>query len=719
MKLPTRLLGALMLTIVIASAERAQAARGEFPAVKPLMAARVTAMEREIASLILRRTDTPAAQQAVVDLQIDLRVLERWLLVQASDAPAESDHQIQTYLRSYQMATAATALEDLLRQSPKALTHTQSEAMVKLHQITYNLPDFKNPKSGDAKGQPTLDSVCQEVGAAMLNVVSPQPVDPATVPQMRPRKVLRSAITATAPEPPGEGPRTVDQMMHDLLRAAVSVPVRQQLLALASQATAAASEPGADSDAALLKKTLGDAVTLATGMASNTAIPQATREAIDGQLAEGLALFSDPRTRSAGQTRIDGLSQYRQLMSRVSRLPLTPEQRQAFSPAFGYAQNNVEQGGRVLAAIDQYLALTTTFSAIPKRDNTPANLKNATDAAQKQFESQRDAFNASATALGGATFSAGPDNLEGNLKDMQQALDLYETIYDLPPALEILNVYKPRPFGAIETRAVKACVNVTTTAPKALGHAEAQKFLTDIVKLARSADELVQHSVGASVPQSISVYYAGGQLTEFEAKCNKMIGELASQLAAGVEMDKAKLARLQAAREIEDGLRNAIAFDASLQGLAPFQRWADWQMTAEQLRTLCTPYQQAMSSAISGMIGDAPDPVDRFIKLQPAYVPLMKFIAAEAGYAQECAALPVGFGAEVAKLMTPMDGRLFYMERYVSYATAMWGSAQSDADAASAVANALNRRLSRELHLGGKGTPTGYVALRRPSETPR
>jgi len=144
--------------------------------------------------LILHRADTPAAQQPMLDLQIDLRILERWLLVQASNADPESERQVQAYLRSYQMGVASAQMQDLLKLTPnRAMTHTQSDAMVRLHQITYNLPDVKTPKEKgqDDKDPLTIDQVCHDTGEAMLNIASAQPVDAKTVPLMRPKAVLR------------------------------------------------------------------------------------------------------------------------------------------------------------------------------------------------------------------------------------------------------------------------------------------------------------------------------------------------------------------------------------------------------------------------------------------------------------------------------------------------------------------------------------------------
>ena len=205
MNLRPHLLPLIASFILTASAIAAEPAT--FPAVKPLMAERVASIEHDIAALILHRAETPAAQQPVVDLQIDLRILERWLLLQASDAKPESEQQIQAFLRSSQLATASDGLEDALKQSVShAMTHTQSEAMLRLHQLTYNLPDGKGTASADGKPALTLDDVCRQTGEAMLDVISPQPIDPKAVPVMRPHQVFKPAHAGQAPEP-ADGPR--------------------------------------------------------------------------------------------------------------------------------------------------------------------------------------------------------------------------------------------------------------------------------------------------------------------------------------------------------------------------------------------------------------------------------------------------------------------------------------------------------------------------------
>jgi lactam utilization protein B len=68
-------------------------------------------------------------------------------------------------------------------------------------------------------------------------------------------------------------------------------------------------------------------------------------------------------------------------------------------------------------------------------------------------------------------------------------------------------------------------------------------------------------------------------------------------------------------------------------------------------------------------------------------------------YVEPCSALPIGFGAQVAALMTPMDRQPFGTERYVSYAASLWNACLGDPDLSTAVAHGINARLDHDLHL--------------------
>jgi len=83
----------------------------------------------------------------------------------------------------------------------------------------------------------------------------------------------------------------------------------------------------------VLNKALADGVDLAKGLSGTTAFSQQARGEIETQLSEGLALFNDTRTRTAGQKRIEQLGQYRDVLNRIGRSSLSPDQRAALGPA--------------------------------------------------------------------------------------------------------------------------------------------------------------------------------------------------------------------------------------------------------------------------------------------------------------------------------------------------------------------------------------------------
>ena len=94
----------------------------------------------------------------------------------------------------------------------------------------------------------------------------------------------------------------------------------------------------------MLYSMLGQAVNLAKGLQANTAVSAENRAAIETQLAEGLALYSDPRTRDAGKSRIDSLGTYRQVLSRIGKMGLTREQVTHLSQGLAWASAAGDSG---------------------------------------------------------------------------------------------------------------------------------------------------------------------------------------------------------------------------------------------------------------------------------------------------------------------------------------------------------------------------------------
>src|SRR5260370_20205607 len=246
-------------------------------------------------------------------------------------------------------------------------------------------------------------------------------------------------------------------------------------------------------------KMRGDGVDLAKGLGGTTAFTQVARAEIETQLSEGLALYADPRTRSAGQVRIDQLSQYRNVMNRISRSSLSAEQRAALGPAFAFAQTHPEAAAKVLDVVDEYAAACAEYDALPKRGNPVANLRKATEEAARLVEGARQGFIASTRDLGSGGLAVTPEGLAEQEAELHSLIDLYTALDGMQKTLETLNGYKPRPFGGIEARVQKAAL-AAPAAFKSYARTDAMRALLEIAELAKLSAALGDRSLAAVAP---------------------------------------------------------------------------------------------------------------------------------------------------------------------------------------------------------------------------
>src|SRR5688572_5122577 len=65
-----------------------------------LLTERAAALEGEIATLLQRRPDASPEQGPLLDVQTDLRIIARWFLTRAAEAPPGSDLHASGYLRA-------------------------------------------------------------------------------------------------------------------------------------------------------------------------------------------------------------------------------------------------------------------------------------------------------------------------------------------------------------------------------------------------------------------------------------------------------------------------------------------------------------------------------------------------------------------------------------------------------------------------------------------
>ncbi len=181
------------------------------------------------------------------------------------------------------------ALEAIFEKGGK-FTPTQGGAITAMHQMSFVLPDAKGAKDKDKD----VDEMSRKIGSLILGAGG---MEPRTVVLPRPTAV-REAATPARPAPAARPVLTVAQMTEEARRLNVSLPLRQQILALAAfAAQPRTGEQVKDREIALMTQLLTDSLELGRAMASNTAITPDARTPMEAQLTEAIALYMDPRTR--------------------------------------------------------------------------------------------------------------------------------------------------------------------------------------------------------------------------------------------------------------------------------------------------------------------------------------------------------------------------------------------------------------------------------------
>lgn len=642
--------------------------------VKLLLADELNQLDREIASRMIRRADYPPARRGRIELEIDLRILERAVVASAADARFESNEQAAAWLRARQFRDAVRSFEEAKSQDSTAGTPSQQEAMGQLHKLSY-------APAGAS------DDFCKSAALALANAVNPSPVGPNALPPMRPKPI--SNVEATKDHAP-----TVGELSDEVHRlAAISGTLRQQLLNLASLA-------GAEKDDKTLTTLLAQSVALARGLQSNTAVGPEARIGIETQLAEGIVLFTDPRTRDAGKSRVESLSQYRQTLGRIGKLGLSREQTDQLAPAFTWAQANPDAGGaRLLTTIEQYFDACAQWDALPTNVVAlPAPVRRAVEDIRGQFTRVRGAFLQEASRIGSP--GGNPASLDAQVEDAKRLCAVADDLLSTPASLDTLNGLKPRPAGALEKRLATAAASAA--APTfAATRTEGQKFLDAVHNLATLTRELGAKPL-TDIPAPVVQTWAGGRLDSFDHRWHTLAADLANSLAAGAtDLDAPKFARLQTGLKLIESLRTAAQLEAALGKIPSLARWADWSIDPAALHAVFAPYKEATASAVFGFSSDTPDAIDKWQHLAPRYQPLIALILRDAAYADQCQSLPIGVVADTARLATPFDNAPFATERYASYAVSVWAQFEKSGndDQSDRLSITLARRLARDLKL--------------------
>lgn len=663
---------AFLLVLLVAGIAHAGSVSAEKLSIKATLAERVSQAEAQIAQRMMRRAQTAAEGLPRLELEIDMRLIGRWLLSRAEAAPLGSDAQIAAWIRADLWMDATAAMDDLLRRG-EALTAVQRDGMAQLHKLTFRFPDIKT--TGD------LDAFSRQLAILLLIISNPGPEAEKAPPLMRPTPLALSGnvvVPATAP-----ATRQSDAEMAEAVAGLrVSTALRQQLVALASVLVM----PGntADADRVAHRKILESSLELARGLNANIGVSPQSRAEMEAQLAEGLALFMDPRTRAAGQAKVSALQHYRQTLEVIARLKLTAEQTEAYRPVFGLFRQNPEAGARAIAMLERYAEYSAQHDARPRLPlGTSALLRKSIDDLSKQFAQARTAFPAAAG-------SANVKEMEALVEEMRRLGDLLSKLDQVHVTLDTLAPFKPRQFGNIERRLTAVA---TIIAAGGKQREEAAKYLDDVHQLGKTAIEL-NHLTLRNAPAQLDKTYAGGKLSQIEVKWKNLVTELASAAGSATgEIDRAKMARLQSVRMIYESLKEAAVLEAALSELQPLQRWIDWRVSPADLRAVLSPRAAALSAAVAAFVGadtgdlfdvESPGALEDWPKVAARYQPLTAMVIRCAAYREQCRVLPNGFIGLAAALMTPLDGAPFGAERRICFAVRIWKARSAMGDSAGA-----------------------------------
>jgi hypothetical protein len=652
--------------------------------VKPVIEADLGALDDEIAQYLQFRGEVGPNEAARLELLIDLRVVARWCFAAAMNAQSESELQVNAYFRGQEALATARAMAEHFKNAA-APDAAANAAMTKVHALTFNLQDLKSGKQAD--------DLFHDLSGPLATAAGPLPADVKQIPLMRP------------PTPKGEtrpvtqAPKVEIDPVSRAKLLTVSQGLKKQVIALAEASNtaradlASTDEKKKDAATALVAMT-HRVLDMAEGLSQNAAIDPQSRPKLEQQLADGVALYTDPRMRNVGKQRISTLEFYAQTVSRLRKLNLKPEIQQKLAPIFAYAADHSDQGPKLMSAVESYLQACARADAHPVVNGLPARESKAVADSLKLLAAEREAFLTDAAAIP-RMVSADPANFLRHVEAMNRALDSADLFERIPKAQQLLTTsYKPRPSGGLERRIVAAWTTLGDAKATTTARDDATRFLAELAKL---YDHATAIDAAAAVPPEIAKVYAHNKLAAFDTKRREALTDALSVLASGKDLDTGRSLKLDQMKMLRAALAEVPMLEQAISKDAILDRWADWPVDPADCQAIFTPYRENMAMLFEFYAtNDAPPPM-QWGPTQARYGPLIKLMERVGTQAEFCALLPAGWPGNIGRLATPLNEQPYGQERYAAFCMKLWARYQTAGDQTSAitVADTLASRLKR------------------------
>lgn len=678
----TRLFTAIIVNLIVICTP-AFAAPAPLPAVAAMHAERLMLLENQIASWSLQRAALAVDQRRWNDLRIDLLVLERWYLIGSQQAVPESPEQIACWLRSAEISDAREVIETWIAGKP-TLTPKQNEAMRQINKLTYTLATGKDASA--------LDKISAEAGGLLLALAAPE-AGVRDSHRMRPKapEAVGSTPTHTARlEAPSDELQDISLQIRKLN---MSETLRRQLFDIEERVKRSAAEKGQADEAKLLNRALVQATQIVRGLSSARVMSESEQKDLEESLAEGLALFADVRTRSAGEARLAPLEKKAGALARIARLPITTEMFQELESVLTLAIEDDKEGAAILATIERFLELSQQFRATTSDFKSTGAYQQALERLAEAFAKSEGDFMSDAASMGGL----GGNGLEAwsaHLSEMSRLMAIREKIDQLSQNASALTNLKTRPTGAAEKR-ITQTLNAVLSNKHSPQRESAMRDLNAVASLAFAAGTSAKD--GAPIAPEIVASYASDRLDAFDARRKTIAGELANQWAAGTALDAGKLHMLEQSSDMRNALAGAGAVESAVKQTEILSRWIDFHVKPEQLARRLEPYRENLAAAFEGFARGDAEAIERWDRSRGRYQALVDFLTRVAtAYGEECAAMPAGDEAALLQLLAPLDRQPFADMRYASFALAVWARCEDKSDFANAdlTAQALARHLT-------------------------